>query len=265
MTKVIAGCSLTEQAGIVKIAGRRGWLWGEPLVSDSASGGDFVPSQESNGVRKTAKACADQGFSAVEMLVVIAIIGIVSAMALVAFFNEMPMLRADSAMQLMETQLRQARETAVDLRRNIQVTFSGTGKMATVEQKLDITTTPPTVTGTTTLNTFVLDPSQITFTVLTGVPDTPDAFNTPNVCVASSGICFNNSACGSPAALPCTITFQGDGTLVNSAGAYINGTVFMGAVGNAPNPTNPQTARAVTILGATGRIKGYRYNGKAWF
>jgi hypothetical protein len=25
------------------------------------------------------------------------------------------------------------------------------------------------------------------------------------------------------------------------------------------------TARAVTILGATGRIKGYRYSGSAWF
>ncbi len=202
----------------------------------------------------------------VEMLLVIAIIGIVTAMALVAWFNEMPMIRADSAMELMESQVRQARETAVDLRRTIQVTFSSTGTMTTVEQTVNVTTTPPTVTGTTTLNTFVLDPNTMTYTVLTGVPDTPDKFNSPtNYCVTSSGICFNNSACGSPAVLPCTINFQGDGTVVNSSGAYINGTIFMAAIGNSSNPANPQTARAITITGSTGRIKGYRYTGTQWY
>ncbi len=220
-------------------------------------------------LRRTPKARSDAGFTMVEMLLVIAIIGIVTAMALVAWYNEMPMIRADSAFELMEAQLRQARETAVDLRRTIEVTFSGTGTMTTIEQTVNVTTTPPTVTGTTTLNTFVLDPNTMTYTVLSGVPDTTDAFGntttSPGYCVASSGICFNNTACGSPSALPCTIYFQGDGTVVNSSGTYINGTIFMAAVGNASNPANPLTARAVTILGATGRIKGYRYTGTQWY
>ncbi|MGA2984526.1 MAG: prepilin-type N-terminal cleavage/methylation domain-containing protein [Terriglobia bacterium] len=231
-----------------------------PLTPGSAPGGDSVPSQERKRGRKTANAGSDQGFSLMELLTVIAIIGIVSAMALVAFFKELPMIRADSSMELMEAQLRQAREIALDQRRNIQVTFSGTGTMAIVEQTLNVTTTPPTVTGTTTLGSFVLDPNEMVFTVLTGVPDTPDGFgNTSAVCVTSSGICFNNSACGATPALPCTITFQGDGTVVNSTGTNINGTVFMGTGGNS------LTARAVTILGSTGRIKGYRYHGNAWF
>jgi Tfp pilus assembly protein FimT len=185
----------------------------------------------------------------VEVLAVIAIIGIISGMVLVAFYKVLPTLRADSAMQLVKAQLRQARETAVDQRRNIQVTFQGTGELVTVRQNLDITTTPPTVTSTTTLGDVVLSTKQGQFGVLTGVPDTPDGFGN------STAVNFN---CGTPT-LPCTITFQSDGSVVDHTGAYINGTVFMGTAGTA------LTARAITILGSTGRIKGYRYNGTAWF
>jgi Tfp pilus assembly protein FimT len=185
----------------------------------------------------------------VELLVTIAIIGIVTGIAVFTFTNALPTIRADSAMQLLQAQLRQAREIAVDQRRNIQITFQGVGEMVTVRQNLNITTTPPTVISTTTLSDYILNPNQMTFTVLSGVPDTPDGFG------KSTAVAFN---CGSPP-LPCTITFQSDGSAVDHTGAYINGTVFIG------NATNPLTARAVTVFGTTGRIKGYRYNGKVWF
>jgi hypothetical protein len=38
----------------------------------------------------------------------------------------------------------------------------------------------------------------------------------------------------------------------------VNGTVFVGV------PGLPYTARAVTILGATGRIRSYHWNGTTW-
>jgi Tfp pilus assembly protein FimT len=218
-----------------------------------------VPFERGKVLGITANAGCAPGFSVPELLVVMGIIMVIASMAIFSYNNVLPTIRADAAMQYFEAQLRQAREVSVDQRRNIQVTFKGTGELVTVRQNLNITTTPPTVISTTTLSDYILDPNQMVYAVLTGVPDTPDRFNTPSVCVTSSGICFNSSACGTPAALPCTITFQSDGTVVNSSGAYINGTIFMGNAGNS------LTARAITILGATGRIKGYRYNGKAWF
>jgi hypothetical protein len=30
-------------------------------------------------------------------------------------------------------------------------------------------------------------------------------------------------------------------------------------------PDHPETARAVTILGATGRVRGYRWTGTNWY
>ncbi len=197
-----------------------------------------------------------------EALMVITIIGIISAIAIVAFTNELPTIRADSAMQLLEAQLRQARETAVDQRRNILVTFQGTAEMVTVLQNLDVTTTPPTVISTTTLSDYKLDPNQMTFMLFAGAPDTPDGFGN-SLAISFTDQTTRVQQCPT---LPCTITFQGDGTLVDNAGNYLNGTIFMGNLGN------PVTARAVTILGSTGRIKGYRYKvvaspspTKSWF
>ncbi len=230
-----------------------------------------------NSFRRPPRVRSDRGFSMVEMLLVIAIIGIVTAMALVAWFNEMPSMRADSGMFLVETQIRQAREAAVDHRANYMITFKGTAELVTCSSKAITglaacpnTNGPAATPPLSEISDITIDPNQMTYTVLSGVPDTPDAFGNSTTCVTSSGICFTDtvtstSACGSTPVLPCYLTFQSDGTVVDSSGNYVNGTVFMGQVGNAPNPTNPLTARSITILGATGRIKGYRYNGKTWF
>ncbi len=213
----------------------------------------------------------------VEMLLVIAIIGVVTVLTLVAWSNEMPMLRADSGMLLVETQIRQAREAAIDHRANYMVTFKGSAEMVTCTSKLinGLPSCPNTNGPTATppqseISDITIDPNQMTYAVLSGVPDTPDLFGNTTTCVSSTGVCFKDtitsiSACGSTPVLPCYLTFQSDGTVVDSSGNYVNGTIFMGQVGNTRNPTNPLTARAITILGATGRVKGYRYNGKIWF
>jgi prepilin-type N-terminal cleavage/methylation domain-containing protein len=215
---------------------------------------------------------SDRGFTMVEMLLVIAIIGIVTIMAIIAWINQAPTMRADSGMLLVETQIRQAREAAIDHRANYMVTFQGTSEMVTCSSKLIPGLSPcPNTNGPTAtppqseISDIFIDPNQMTYTVLSGVPDTPDGFGNTTTCVTSSGICFNSSSCGTTPVLPCYITFQSDGTVVNSSGVYMNGTIFMGQVGNTSNPANPLTARAITILGTTGRVKGYRYNGKTWF
>ncbi len=185
----------------------------------------------------------------------IAIMAVVSAMIYEWVYNAVPTLQADSGMQFVEAQLRQARETAVDQRRNILVTFQGTAEIVTQIQNLNVTTTPPTVTSTTTLSDYKLDPNQMVFTVLAGIPDTPDGFG-KTTAISFTDTSTNTQQCSS---LPCTITFQSDGTVVDSSGNYVNGTVFIAMV------KNNLMARAITILGATGRIKGYRYHGNVWF
>jgi len=194
----------------------------------------------------------NSGFSMLELLATLLIIGIVSGFAILAFTNVLPTIRSDSAMQVLVAQLRQAREASVDQRRNIQVTFQGTNEMVTVRLVQDFTTTPPTVVSTTTLSDYFL-PYGMVFMRFSGVPDTPDGWG------GGPPLKPVNFNCTSALPSPCTITFLSDGSVWDSGGALVNGTVFIGKAGY------PVTARAATILGATGRIKSYRYSGTAWF
>jgi len=176
---------------------------------------------------------SESGFSLLELLMSLLVIGIVSGMALVTIINVLPTLRADGGMQLVLTQLRQARQSSVDQRRNFAVTFVGTNRVTVVRQE--------TGGGTTAIADYFF-PYQMITKVYSGLPDTPDNFGKANA------VNFNGNV----------VVFVSDGTAVDSTGALINGTVFLG-IGN-----NPMTARAVTVMGGTGRIRSYRYNGTAF-
>ncbi|MGH9468812.1 MAG: pilus assembly FimT family protein [Terriglobia bacterium] len=177
----------------------------------------------------------EAGFSLVEILVTIAIMAVVSGIAAAIMTNVIPAVHADSSLQLIETQLRQARQGALDQRRNFIVTFRGTNEITVQRQELD---------GSLTLVADYFLGEDVTYALIPTVPDTPDGFGN------SLAV---NFAGGS------ALTFLGDGTAVDSSNRLVNGTVFMGILGSVT------TARAVTVMGATGRIKGYSYNGSEWF
>jgi prepilin-type N-terminal cleavage/methylation domain-containing protein len=177
------------------------------------------------------------GFTLIEFLITLAIIGIVCGMAFMAFSNALPNIRADSAMQLLEVQLRQAREVSVDQRRDITVQFQTGGHVVTTRQELP--------SGTTQLSDYVL-PYGLDYMLFTGVGDTPDGYG------KAYAVTFGCTG------LPCTITFHSDGSVSDSLGGSLNGSIFIGKTGQI------LTARAVTILSATGKIKGYRYTGAVW-
>jgi hypothetical protein len=53
--------------------------------------------------------------------------------------------------------------------------------------------------------------------------------------------------------------FTTNGSFIDGGNTLVNGTVFLGILGG-----RPSTARAITILGATGRVRPYHYDGTAW-
>jgi prepilin-type N-terminal cleavage/methylation domain-containing protein len=189
-----------------------------------------------------------QGFSLVELLIVMAIMFIVAAMAIINIRGALPGMRANAVMQQAVSQFRTAREQALGQRRNFQITFPG-GANTIQLTRLNVQAvtvggvTTISQTGSTVVNTIQLE-SNFQFVRFAGVPDTPDGFSS-----GSSAIDFG----GSPIAM-----FLSDGTMVDASGNPLNGTVFMGL------PGQSNTARAVSIMGATGRIRGYRWTGGRW-
>ena len=182
----------------------------------------------SNGPRQ------DAGFSLVEVSVVILLISVVAGFALLNIEGIMPGLDANAALSQTVAELRRGRELAIAQRRNIELTFPTNNQIQLV--RFDVPA------GRTVIDTLTLA-NDMEFRLFGGVPDTPDAFG------QGSAVYFNHAS---------TMIFLSDGTLVDAEGNPLQGSVFIGL------PDHPETARAATILGATGRVRGYRWTGSSW-
>jgi prepilin-type N-terminal cleavage/methylation domain-containing protein len=182
----------------------------------------------------------EAGFTMIELMLALVIIVLVFGMAFEAFSTALPSMRADSGMQFLEAQLRLAREVAIDQRRYVQVTFKGTSELVGVIVGIN--------GGSNTQLYDYLLPERMSYTLFTGIGDTPDAYGN------SSAVTYNCPG----STLPCTITFSSDGSAQDGQSGSGNGSIFIGIAGQT------RTARAVTILSATGKIKGWRYTGSAW-
>ncbi len=185
-----------------------------------------------------------RGFSTLELTFVIVMSLAVMAMSVIQMQPFLQQTQADSAQQQLKESLREAREWAISQRRTMVVQFTGT-KTTTLYQVAE----PSNVVSTTPYLTLVL-PGAAQFMTYSTEIDTPDGFGKP----ASGGIEFGGNS-GTPTV---GVQFQSDGTFTDGNGNPINGTIFLGL------PNVPSSARAITILGNTGRIKVYQYTGTSW-
>jgi len=184
------------------------------------------------------------GFSLLEITLVMAISLVVLGMSVIRLQPLWQQVQANSALQEVKETLREGRELAISQRRTIVVKFSG-GNTIKFYQVVE----PANTVSSTPFLTLPL-PCQAQFLTYTSEVDTPDAFGIPT----SGGIEFGGSA-GTPIS---GVEFQSDGTFTDGNGTPINGTIFLGL------PNVLTSARAITILGNTGRIKPYHYTGSIW-
>jgi len=183
-----------------------------------------------------------RGYSLIELVVVLACIGIISGFLFIKIQNVLPMFKSNSAMDQVIQQVRVARNTAIADRRAVIVNISAAAGTMQLQQ------VPPNGGAPVTLWTVPLTGAQ--FCQIPGLPDTPMGFGN------SQPVNFVNS--NNPGAVVAVTEFLSDGSFGGAVGVPVNGTIFMCV------PGNNGTARAVTILGATGRIRPYRWNGSAW-
>ncbi|MBI1750808.1 MAG: prepilin-type N-terminal cleavage/methylation domain-containing protein [Acidobacteria bacterium] len=177
-----------------------------------------------------------RGFSLVEVMIVIAIMFIVAAMAIFRIQGALPGIRANTGMNQVMSTVRSGRELAIAQRRNIQLVFIGNNEIQLQQINL------PAGAANTLLQDMIFE-NQVQFVLMPGVLDTPDGFG------ATRAVDFG----GSP-----TLMWLSDGTFVDANGQPLNGTMYFGLQNQAA------TQRAVTILGSTGRVRGYKWNGVRW-
>jgi Tfp pilus assembly protein FimT len=199
---------------------------------------------------------AEQGFSLMEMVVVLGLAFTVMCFAVMNTIGSSQNARANSAMDTVISQLRQAREMAIAKRRNVQVQFTAPNQIQLTVLTLPGEAIPPALAPTY-LNDNVK--GGLTFTVFATVPDTPMGFGN------STAINLQQPTGGG--AWTCMFTTSGAfvGTAQSAATLYqatnnnpVNASIFLGVTGK----TN--TARAVTVFGATGRVRSYYWTGTSW-
>jgi Tfp pilus assembly protein FimT len=176
----------------------------------------------------------ERGVSLLEMMVLVAIVGVLTSMTVIQIGAVRPGMQADGAMRVVMAQLNSARETAVAQRRLVEVTFSNGSWVRVTRRNLP--------NGTTVLSDVPFE-GGVQFGLLPNVPDTPDGFGN------AQPVSFGAAA---------QVMFNTEGVLVDSGGLPINGTVFLMI------PNQPTSFRAVTVLGTTGRVRGFRWNGGQW-
>ena len=181
-----------------------------------------------------------RGFSLLEILTGLAIISIVLAMGMLNYSTILPNYRANSAMDQLLYQLRSARERAISHRREVQVQFGGTNQLTVTELWL-VGTAPPATT--------VSFEGGAQYIVFSTIPDLPAPFNFGN----TAAVYFGGVSGGPP-----VMKFSTTGSFIDGGNTLVNGTVFMGI------PGKPSTARAISVLGATGRVREYHWDGTQW-
>jgi prepilin-type N-terminal cleavage/methylation domain-containing protein len=184
------------------------------------------------------------GFTLLELLVVVGLMGVVAAMAMMVSPALTQTKRSDSGMEQALDAIRSAREVAISQRRNVRLSFVGITAFQTLREDIDAT---GTVTGTTILRTVQLENRMQIRLDPDVLVNTPDRFPTaarPSTATAFSG--------------PTPVRFTSEGTFVDANGDVTNGTITLSI------PGMKNSARAVTVMGATALIRSWRWNGSAW-
>lgn len=175
------------------------------------------------------------GFSFAELAVVMGVMSVISAMAVLQIGAAQPALKGDGAMRVVMGQINAARELSITQRRNVVINFlSERTEVQLVRQEVPF---DETVLSTTPLE------GSVQFHVFSNLPDTPETFG------KDEAVDFGTAD---------TVLFTTDGSLVDQTGTPVNGTVFLGI------PGQSRSARAVTVLGATGRVRAYKWDGARW-
>jgi Tfp pilus assembly protein FimT len=202
-----------------------------------------------------------RGTSIVELMAVVGIVLVLSGMAIMSTVNPSTTSRANNATDAVVDALRQARQLAVTKRRNVVVAFNGTNTIQLTVQPLP-NEAVPTPLPLVQLNDSAANALQFyVFPTLPNTPMGPLGFGNSS---AISLVAVNGGSAGS------AVMFTTSGSLVGAGGAApanyyavgnndpINATIFIGT------PGNTATARAITVVGATGRVRSFAWDGTQW-
>ena len=187
---------------------------------------------------------SQRGFSLIELFFVIAIALIITGMALVQFVPTLKSARAENALQTTLGQVRNARGLAIDQRRKYRLSFLAPRTIQLDQVVVDLVTKIQSFTFVSTIDL----PVDTQFIAISGIPTSGGGTTPDSLPTTGAAIDFSLDYGGGGT----QIFFQPDGRALDSANRLNNGVVYVARSGEL------MSSRAVSVLGATGRVKGWR-------
>jgi len=207
----------------------------------------------------------ESGRSMIETLVVVAILAIVTAMAVPQMISARRLMRSVALPTLIATQLRYARQQAMSQAQAFTFQYDNSTKTIRIYDHNNFNNAtagcnmpgqnvisqggfPATACSTLVLTTPLatggsLPASEVSYGIPAGISSTP--LDDGNSLTALSGTVVN-------------ITFLSNGTAVDAAGNFARPALYL-----YNNVVPNQTASAISVLGGSGRIKVWRYSSSA--
>lgn len=190
------------------------------------------------------------GFSLIELVMVAALMGIMTAITVPQLAGQRRLIRAAAVPRDIMTQLRYARQMAMSQRQAYTFQYNNTTKQIIIIDNnssgailLNDANYPnnsgSSVISTTDLTGSGLDSTEINYGIPSGLPTG----------ALSDGVSMTSLTSGK-----ITITFQPDGTVVDNNGIPVDRALY---IYNTKVPK--ETAAAISIMGSAGRIKLWRY------
>jgi len=195
---------------------------------------------------------------------VVAIVTVITAAAVPQMLSARRLLRSAAFSREVATQLRFARQQAMSQRQAVTFQYDNSTKTVRIFDHNNVDNVNPAcnMSGRNVLTATNYPNTSCSTTILTvpiatgtGLPASELSYGIPSTITATTLDDGNTMTAlsGSPAAI--NITFQSDGSVIDSTGAFARPTMFF-----YNNQVPKQTACAISVLGGAGRIKVWRYS-----
>ncbi len=196
-----------------------------------------------------------RGYSIIETLIVMALIGVLSALAVPQLISERRLTRSVGVTREILSQMRLARQLAMSQRQAFTFQYNNaTKQISIVDHNSNLgpalfadpaypNTANSRAISTTPLAAGGLDSSEITYGIPAGLPTTALGDG-----ILMTGLTNNRL----------NVTFQPDGSVIDPTGNPVGVAMFI-----YNNRASRGTASAISVMGASGRIKIWRYDRSA--